>query len=427
MYQIENEITLDYLSKLLQNFNMTKRISLDKYEKYYLGSQDIMNKTTTDPSKPNNKIVTNYCQNIVDNYKGYLVGKDIAYISNDDIEDIQSILNYNDVSATDAELLENALIYGVGYEVMYVDEDKQTRFKILNSKECIPIYDNTLNNNLKYIIRYYPENTIDDIQSKNQMVEIYTNDSIMRYRASDGFKNFKLIEETKHYFHQVPVNVFNLNKHEKSVFDCIITLQDAYNNLLSSEVDDFQAFCDAYLVLTGVQADIEDIAMMKENRVLLLDENSKAEYLSKSITDTQIENMLRNINDNIHKIANSPDFNDEKLMAQSGIAMMYKLIGFENQASAIEKNMTKVLQKRFELITQILAIKGDDTWRDIEIVFTRNLPANTLEVAQQINMLRGLVSDETLISQLPFITDIGAELERLQAAKAMQPAYQFGE
>nr|DAH16082.1 MAG TPA: PORTAL PROTEIN [Caudoviricetes sp.] len=42
-------------------------------------------------------------------------------------------------------------------------------------------------------------------------------------------------------------------------------------------------------------------------------------------------------------MSNSPDFNDEKLMAQSGIAMKYKLIGFENVSSAIVANMTKAL------------------------------------------------------------------------------------
>jgi hypothetical protein len=46
-----------------------------------------------------------------------------------------------------------------------------------------------------------------------------------------------------------------------------------------------------------------------------MDSDASAEYLTKSVSDTQIENMLKNINDTIHKIANSPDFNDEKLLA----------------------------------------------------------------------------------------------------------------
>lgn len=199
-----------------------------------------------------------------------------------------------------------------------------------------------------------------------------------------------------------------------------MSLQDAYNNLLSAEIDDFDAFADAYLILKGVVADSDDLATMKQNRVLLMDAEDSAEYLTKNISDTQIQNMLQNINDQIHKMSNSPDFNDEKLMAQSGIAMKYKLIGFENVSSAIVANMTKALQKRFELICEVLNLTdGVAMWRDIKITFTRNLPENTLETAQMVNQLRGLVSDETLLSQIPFITNPTEEVERVKEQKQL--------
>lgn len=197
-----------------------------------------------------------------------------------------------------------------------------------------------------------------------------------------------------------------------------MSLQDAYNNLLSAEIDDFDAFADAYLILKGVVADSDDLATMKQNRVLLMDADDSAEYLTKNISDTQIQNMLQNINDQIHKMSNSPDFNDEKLMAQSGIAMKYKLIGFENVSSAIVANMTKALQKRIELICEVLNLTdGLSMWRDITITFTRNLPENTLETAQMVNQLRGLVSDETLLSQIPFITNPAEEVEKVKEQK----------
>ena len=199
-----------------------------------------------------------------------------------------------------------------------------------------------------------------------------------------------------------------------------MSLQDAYNNLLSAEIDDFDAFADAYLILKGVTADSDDLADMKRNRVLLMDAEDSAEYLTKNISDTQIQNMLQNINDQIHKMSNSPDFNDEKLMAQSGIAMKYKLIGFENVSSSIVANMTKALQKRIELICEVLNLTdGVAMWRDIKITFTRNLPENTLETAQMVNQLRGLVSDETLLSQIPFITNPAGEAERVKEQKQL--------
>lgn len=376
-----------------------------------------MRKVATDVGKPCNRIVTNYCYNIVQNYLGYITGIDVAYSSPNDFDAVQDILNYNDVRTEDSEYLRNALIFGRAFEINYVDEDAIQRFKVLDSRECIPIYSNDLNNDLLYVIRYYVADTVNNDQDE-YYIEVYGNKFIRKYKSSNAFATLSLLEEQPNYYNQVPVTVFSLNTDEESVFDKVMTLQDAYNKLLSSEVDDFESFCDAYLVLKGCMADADDLVAMKQNRVLMMDADAEASYLTKSVSDTQIENMLKNINDTIHKIANSPDFNDEKLMAQSGIAMRYKLVGFENVSSNIVANMTKALQKRIELICSILHLTGsDNTWRDVHIVFTRNSPENITDTAQAINQLRGIVSDKTLISLLPFIKDVDAEVEQLQKEK----------
>jgi len=421
----KNEIlTTEKISKIIQTFETSDKPRLIRYKNYFDGKQDILMKTVSDASKPCNRIVTNYCNNIVQNYLGYLTGIPITY-SGDRLEEVQDILNYNDIKTEDSELLKNALIYGIAYEVNYIDEDTEQRFKVFDSRECIPVYDNSLNHNLMYMIRYFIADTLN--YNSGYTVEIYDNQTIKTYKCDSLFGSLTLIEEVQHYYGQVPVTVFTLNAEEVSIFDKIMTLQDAYNKLQSSEVDDVEAFCDAYMILKGVTADAEDLSSMKQNRVLLLEENSSADYLTKSVSDTQVENLKKNINDNIHKIANSPDFNDDKFMAQSGIAMRYKLTGFENVASSIVANMTKALQRRIELICSILNLTASEaTWRDIDIIFTRNLPVNTLEIAQQINQLRGIVSDETLISLLPFIDDVSEELKKLQAQnKANASLYAF--
>ena len=389
---------------------------LQNYWNYYIGNQKIMKKQASDIGKPCNRVMTNYCYNIVQNYKGYLTGIDIAYSSDQELDMVFDVLNYNDCHTVDSQLLQDALIYGVAYEIAYIDEWGKHRFKTLNPMTCFPIYDNTLNQDLKYAVRLYMD---DLIEKDSYIVEVYSDKWVRTYKSTMGFKSFNLIKEEPHYFGMVPITVFQLNENRKSIFDQIITLQDAYNELLSAEVDDFQSFADAYLVLKGMMGtDPEDLADMKRNRALLLDSDADASYLTKNISDTQIQNMLSNINDAIHKIANSPDFNDEKLLAQSGIAMRYKLVGFENASSAIEAEMRKALQRRIELICAIANLKGSESvWRDIKITFTRNLPTNLTETAQVVNSLRGLVSDQTLLSLLPFITDTQAEMDRLAEEK----------
>ena len=377
-----------------------------------------MKKQATDLGKPANKVVVNYCYNIVQNYRGYLTGIDIAYSSDKDIDQVFEVLNYNDVKQEDSNYLQDALVYGCAYEIAYIDEWGKHRFKTLDPKNVIPIYDDTLDQDLVYCIRFWSNKIAD---KDFYIVEVYSKSEIKTYKSDMGFQTFELIKEEPHYFGMVPITVFELNNDRVSIFDQVMTLQDAYNKLLSAEVDDFESFADAYLVLKGMMGtNPEDLADAKRTRAFMIDSDADVSYLTKDISDTQIQNMLNNINDNIHKIANSPDFNSDKFMAQTGIAMRFKLVQFENASSAIEAEMRKALQRRIELICAIGNIKGDNlSFDDVKITFTRNLPTNLTETAQVVNSLRGLVSDQTLLSLLPFVEDSQAELDRLNQQKQM--------
>ena len=421
MYQIDKkeELTTDRLGKILADFQTHELPRLTKYYNYYAGKQAIVHKQATDTGKPCNIVVVNYCYNIVMNYLGYLTGIEIGYDNDGRFDEIIDVLKYNDVKAEDSELLRNALIFGRSFEINYIDEDGKQRFRTLDPRECVPVYDNTLNNELLYVVRFYSEDLVNKSQ-ESYIVEVYSDSSVTRYRSAAGFASFLLVGEEPHFFDQCPVTVFSLNKEEVSIFDKIMSLQDAYNELLSSEVDDFEAFADAYLVLKGITADEEDLISMKEHRVLMMDADADANYLTKSIGDTQIQNMLQNVNDQIHKISASPDFNDDKFMAQSGIAMRYKLVGFENAASAIESNMRKALQRRLELICGIIGLIGasnEELWREAQITFSRNLPSDLTQTVQIVNQLRGIVSQETLLTLLPFVQDVDEEMERVRQEK----------
>lgn len=423
----ERAMTPDLLAKIMSRWMTGERPCLKRYGDYYMGKQDILMKSYSDPSKPCNRIVTNYCDNIVGNYSGYLTGLPVTYKSRTSMDEVQEVLNYNDVRTKDSELLRMGLTFGKAYELHYMDEDGMERFEELTALDGIPVYDNTIERELLYFIRFYPEDTLDE--AAGILVDVYTGSTIDHYRGDAAGTVMEPLGSEPHRWGQVPVVVFSLNADELPIFYKIIGLQDAYNTLLSGEVDDFEAFCDAYLVLQGVDAEQEDIAAMKERRVLLLPaENASAAYLTKNISDTQIQNLLQNLNDTIHKLANSPDFSQESFGVSSGIALRFRLLGFENTASAIAANLTKALQKRIELICAMVNLKGSEAlWRDMEIVIDRNIPVNDVEAANMVNTLRGLVSDKTLLSQIPFVSDVDAELEAVQEQKAESlELYSFG-
>jgi SPP1 family phage portal protein len=424
----EKELDIALLHKMIQSFRLNAEPKLTKYKNYYDGKQAILQKSYADPSKPCNRSVINYCRNIADSYTGYLATPGyISYRSETDIEELMEILRFNDYQAQDADFLLDALTFGVACELMFIDADSKVRFRLIDPRQCFGIYDDSLTGDLMYFVRIYMVNEWEDSEIYN--VDVYSDFDIKHYRMAGMNGQLEFLGEEAHYFSQCPANIFYLPD-EKAVFDCIMSLQDSVNELLSAEIDDYSAFCDAYLVLQGADADPETIAMMKQNRVLILPEGANAQWLTKAAQDAQVENILKRIHDSIYRIAQCPDFSSETFVGgvSSGIAIRYRLTGMETRAAKICAAMEKALQRRIEIICGIASLKyGEEVFRDIEIEFKRNIPEDLTATVNLVNSLQGIVSDATLLSQIPFITDINAELEAVEEQKqANMEMYSFG-
>ena len=424
----EKELTTDLLYKMLNKFKVDVQPKLQKYKNYYDGLQAIINKEYSDEHKPCNKTVINYCKNITDSYCGYMATPGyISYSSKQDIELIMNILRYNDYQAEDSSLLLDGLIFGKACELMYIDSDSKTRFKLISPLQSFGIYDDSLTSDLLYFVRWYKDSEWDDSNIYN--VDVYTDAVIRHYTMTGELGNLTFISEEPHYFSQCPANIFYLPD-EKSIFDCIMSVQDTYNTILSAEVDDYEAFCDAYLTLEACDLDDEQVDSMKENRVLILPAGAKAQWLTKNASDAQVENILKRLHEAIYRIAQCPDFSSESFVGgvSSGVAIRYRLTGMETRAGKIEAEMKKALQRRVEIICGIATLKlGEEVFRDINIDFKRNVPEDEASIINMVNSLKGTVSDATLLSLLPFVSDVNAELVNLdeQKAKNMQ-MYGFG-
>ena len=194
---------------------------------------------------------------------------------------------------------------------------------------------------------------------------------------------------------------------------------DAYDKMQSDSLNDFEYFCDAYLALYGLRADDNDVAEMKRNRVLLMDEGTSAEWLVKNENDAVVENQKIRLDADIHKFAKCPNMADKEFASNaSGIAIKFKLLGTENKISIKERKFKRGLQQRLELLAQIQGLLTDSfDWRAIDINFTRNIPTNDADLAAMVKNLSDIVSEETLLAQLPFVDNVADELQRLDAER----------
>ena len=75
------------------------------------------------------------------------------------------------------------------------------------------------------------------------------------------------------------------------------------------------------------------------------------------------------------------------------------------------------------------AIVGADyEWRAKDITLTRSIPSNDTDIASMVNTLKDIVSEETLLAQIPFVNDVSSELQKIKAEreenKELNPFFQ---
>ena len=224
------ELTEKVIKRIIETHRSSVLPRLQNLENYYNANNAIKNRVMSDTSKPNNKIANAYASYITDTLVGYFIGEPITYTANDDVllQDLQMILEHNDEADENAELAKNASIYGVAYEMLYLsEEDNMIRFKSLNPKEVIPIFDKTVEQNLLAVMRYYED--YDYVEDNTYtIVEVIDATQVRRYKLNTGLS---LLEEYPHYFSMVPVAIFKNNEEESGDFERVISLIDAYDKM----------------------------------------------------------------------------------------------------------------------------------------------------------------------------------------------------
>ncbi len=383
-------------------------------KRYYLGEMAIGWKVGRTNTDINNRLTSNYCSYIVNTATGFFLGKPLTYQSARDISGLLDIFKYNDESAHNLQLAEEAAITGAAYEILYLDGDAQIRLACVPSEQIILVTDATLEENVRYAVRRYGTQNFDGTRG-SQFVDVYDAQNISRY-SFDGA--LKLIERQRHYFDDVPIVEYANNGARRGDFEDVLSLVDAYNKAQSLTLDDMEDFTDAFLILKGLGGTTpEDVRELRRNKVISLDDGGDAQWLIKNLNDSYIENMKSRLQRDIHKFSNVPDMTDENFAGNvSGVAIAYKLIGLEHIRSRKEREFKKGLQRRIELIGGVMKLKSRQPidFRDVTMQFTANLPQDVQALAQVVNQLDGLVSRKTLLGLLPFVEDVDGELKEME-------------
>ncbi|KAA3404638.1 phage portal protein [Akkermansia muciniphila] len=419
------EITKEIVQRYL-NLHSTDVAKLDKLDRYYRGKHDILHRSKEN-DLANNRLVCNHAKHITDTAVGYLVGNPVTYKSDLDLDALLDWAKRADVDTEDMDIAKDASVFGRAYELVYMsdDENPSPRVTVIDPRNAFAVYDDTVEHSPVFGVYYYPVygpyNTIE--KYKGQYIR---RDKIVAFTATSSRAIEREEAPFTNPFGMVTLIEYSNNEEQQGDFEQVISLIDAYNILQSDRVNDKQQFVEAILLIKGQtlgdDADEESEAYrnLRKYGLLMLDKDSSAEWLTRTFDESSVEILRSSIEQDIHKFTGIPCMTDDNFAGNtSGVAMKYKLLGFEQVTKIKERYMRDGLKYRLRLFCAMLGIKGMPAVdpEQIEIVFTRALPANELELAQVVATLQGMVPDATLLSLLPFVGDAQQAADELQAQK----------
>lgn len=397
-----------------------------KLKKYYLGEHDILSKQRS-KNKPNYKPVCNHAKDIADTSTGYFMGNTISY-SNSEDTDIDELLIAFDNAEIDESDHDNALdmaIYGVAYEYVYARENENILdIKSLEVENTFIVYDDSIEQQPLFGVYYFKrkENKAD---TETYQAVIMTKQFVYSIVLEGKEKGIISDKPIPHNMGDIPIIEYKNNKYSIGDFEQQIGLIDSYNSLTANRINDKEQFIDSILVLYGArlgddeEESIKAMESLAEHKLLELHPEARAEYLSKTLNENEVETLRNAVKQDIYTFSHIPNLTDENFAGNSsGVAMEFKLLGLEMITKIKQRYYVKGLKKRIKLFANYLGLTQIAIDANSIIPnFSRSLPKNLLEISQIVSNLDGKVSQETLLSQIPFVEDPMSEIEKVNEEK----------
>ncbi|MBY2477565.1 phage portal protein [Clostridioides difficile] len=414
------ELDLDLIKEIYDDWNSNKS-EYDTMYKYYKGETDAISNYKMVTKRSNNKINTNFLKKFINEEVAYSLANKITYTSRSGDEKIINDLEYYTCHWSkkhDSDLLRYALLFGLCYELYYVKDD-EIQVKIIKPTDGCH-YENE-NGEIVYFIREFTKGFEDETY-----IDVYDKEYI--YHFDSNFKEVESPTVDNIFDGHIPISICKRSAElgKNTIFNDIKGLQDAYETNLSDISNEISDFRNAYLTFSGCNIKEEDIPRMKELGILQINGDGKIEWLIKNVNDTFIQNTLVTIKENMYEITSHINHNEKMQSNTSSLAIIARLISTEWICSQNNDSVADTLMNRHKLLYIWIRKKYglEYDYKDIKSKFTPKIPRDDLVVANILSQLGDKLSTETGLSQLSFIDNPHAEIEK---AKKEQEIVSEGE
>lgn len=159
----------------------------------------------------------------------------------------------------------------------------------------------------------------------------------------------------------------------------------------------------------------EDNALLNAKVFYTPDASGDIEWISKSIDSSSVELLKKTLMEYILMLTFIPNITDEAFTnADSNKALMKKFFGLKTSQEETIKGLQKELLRMWENIVDRINIKKNTKFdfRDLDIIINASIPTDENEIIDTWLKLKDMVSDETILSNLPLDIDVESELKK---------------
>ncbi len=442
--------------------NSPQRIMQIKGHLYYDNEHDILTRKRTMIGEggklqpvdnlPNNRIIDNQYGKMVNQKANYLLGQPFVVEGDNElyVECLKEIFNKRFMKT-----LKNggkaALNGGIAWLYPYYTEDGVLSFRLFPGYEVLPFWKDSEHTILDFAVRLYQvmgyKGTISKIIEK---VEIYDLQGIHKF-VLDGGRLISDISTEQEAFEfpyvtamddagmalglnwqRIPLIPLKYNDGEIPLIKKVKTLQDGINIMLSDFENSMQEDSrNTILVLKNY--DGQDLGEFRRNLATFgavkvrNDGESKGgvETLEITINAENYKSILEAFKKALIENAMGYDAKDDRLSGnpnQMNIQSMYSDIDLD--ANDMETEFQAAFEEILWFVNAYLFNAGKGNFDDekVDIIFNRDILINETEAIENCQKSVGILSDETIIGQHPWIDDPQKEIERLTKQRKEEQA-----
>ncbi|MCL2461388.1 MAG: phage portal protein [Defluviitaleaceae bacterium] len=450
-------LELYILNLVYEWINSEKRAAMLTGERYYRNRNDILNRRRTMIGEggkpvavdnlPNNRVAHPFARTLNDQKTSYLFAKPFTIATGNDAYKQTLTEIFDDIlHGAINNLGREAINKGIAWLHPYYDETGALKFRVIPSEEIIPLWSDSAHTKFDAVIRTYNvENFINQRKIEVTKVEWWDGDGVRRYMVGDGSlpsamaasgrtltpdfeagyisSHFTAVVESQ----EVPMNwarlpfiPFKYNPDEQPLIRNVKNSIDSYDTAVSDFVNQMQEDSGSSILVVKNYGG-QDMGEFRRNlstfRAVNVLDNGGLEALTTQVAAanfTALELMLRK---NIFKHGRGVDTEGDRIGSNpSGVSLKFIYSDLDLDCNMLETQFQIGLDSLMWFINTDLANRGagDFGGEEVEFTFTRDIIINESEKITSAQTSLGIISEETVVANHPWVTNPLEELKRMK-------------